>query len=69
MKQEVAFGESFASRWRALDEMLKYDELQHVMLERKKDKVGMKKKILFWAMRHRLIGICYVLLMAQNSVS
>lgn len=69
LKQEVAFGESFATKWKAIREILNYEELQQVMLERKNDKVNTKKKVLFWAMRHKLVGVCYVLLLAQNSVS
>lgn len=69
MKQEVAFGETFKSKKDMLRGALSYGELQRVLEESKNDKVGIKKKILFWAMRHRLVNVCYVLLLAQNTVS
>ena len=69
LKQEVMRTERFSAKLKTIQGILNYDELQRVMLERKSDEVGMKKKILFWAMRHKLAGVCYVLLFAQNSVS
>lgn len=43
------------------------ETLQSVLLEMKKDRTNIKRRILFWAIRHKCCNLCYALLSAQNS--
>lgn len=69
MKQEVASANPLSDKRKALQKMLQHEVLQRTLKQRKKDNVRIKKKLLFWAMRHRLTDVCYVLLLAQNAVT
>lgn len=69
LKHEAAFGGSFQSKRTAIRDILNNSELQRVLQERKKDKFDKKKKVLFWAMRHKMVIVCYLLLAAQNTVA
>lgn len=65
MKQEVAChdGKSAIKRLRVIvdDEIL-----QEVLRKICKDKTNLKKRIFYWATRHRLYIVCYALLSAKN---
>lgn len=42
------------------------ETLQSVFREIKKDRTNIKRRILFWAIRHKCCNLCYALLAAQN---
>ena len=66
MKQEVAHHERRTAVKR-LKTMINDDLLQKVLWDKKKDKVNLKKRILFWAIRNRCYMQCYALLAAKNA--
>ena len=43
------------------------DLLQQVLYEKRGEKINLKKRILFWAIRHRSYSLCYALLTARNA--
>lgn len=68
LKQEAAHGTPKAAISRL--KMIVDDELlQKVLWEKKDDKVKLKKYILFWSIRNRCYGLCYVLLRMQNAAT
>lgn len=69
MKQEIAAENSARFKKKALRDILANEELQCTLKKTKNDKVAIKKKVLFWAMRHQWTDLCYVLLLAQNAVA
>lgn len=66
MKQEMAADISLRDRSASIRRMLEDRLLQKVLQERKHDKVNLKKKILYWVMRHKLCFLCCFLLAVQN---
>ncbi len=65
MKQEVnaqSLGLAIGNLKKIIDDAI----MQEVMWRKKDDKVSLKVKLLFWAIRNKHYTLCYVLLYAQN---
>lgn len=65
MKQEVnehTAGAAIARLKKIIEDPL----MQNVMHEKKRDKVSVKVRLLFWTIRNKYYGFCYLLLHAQN---
>lgn len=68
MKQEV----THCSRTEAtahLRSIIDDDLLQSVLRKKRGDKTNLKKRILYWAIRNKQYGLCYVLLAAKNAAA
>lgn len=68
MKKETASGRGAVAIWKTMRSYLNDPLMRRILQERKADYVPFKKKILFFAMRHRLTGVCCLLSAAQNRV-
>ena len=66
LKQEVACTKSVREKKESIKDMLCNEMLQQVLEETKNDKAGIQQRILFWAMRCRWAGMCYLLQVAKN---
>lgn len=68
MKQEAARSDNKRDAQKQICKIIDDDLLQAVLQEKKKDEMGLKQKILFWAMRHKKFGLCFIFLMARNKM-
>ena len=66
MKQEVAYHKTLRASLGSIKEIVDDTVLQQVLQEKKKDKTGHLRKVLFWAMRHKMYRLCYLLAAAKN---
>lgn len=69
LKHEAAFGGDSKVKRVTIRGILNNEELQKALRERKNDKLPIKKKLLFWAMRNRLTILCHAMLTAQNRMT
>lgn len=65
MKQIVAHHSCYRKAMPELQKVIDDDVLQQVLQKKKKDAENGKKKIFYWAIRHRCYYLCYVLLAAK----
>lgn len=65
MKQVVAYYNDYDKAKEELQVMINDDVFQQVLLEKKHDKEGFNKKMLYWAARNKWYFLCYVLLAAK----
>lgn len=68
LKQEAAANISISDRFVNLKTIASDELLHQVLGERRKDNTNIKKKILYWALRHKCYRLCYILLVLQNAV-
>lgn len=68
LRQEAACAKSTKEKKKAIAVVLHNEMLQQVLEETKNDKTGIQQKILFWTMRHRWVGMCYLLQVAKNMI-
>ena len=67
MKQEVTHHER-RTAVEHLRTIIGDDLLQNVLRDKRNDKVNLKKRMLFWAIRNRCYQLCYALLIAKSAV-
>lgn len=66
MKQEAAYHDR-KTAIKHLHEIIDDSLLRQVLNNKRNDKTGPKKQLLFWAVRNRYYYLCYVLLMTKNA--
>ena len=66
LKQEVLIAASKKKCENPLKKIIEDELLQKILENNKEDKVSITRKILFWAIRHKQYGICYMLLKAKT---
>lgn len=69
MKQEVQHHSDRSKRMMGLCGIVDDPLLQKILLETKENRTNLKKKILYWSIRHRCYGLCEVLLWLRNHSS
>ena len=69
LKQEINSRNKPHTKKEEINKVLQCEVLQRVLCNINEDKISIKKKILYWAMRHKLVDLCYLLLVLQNAVS
>lgn len=69
LKMEVAHASNLIRCLRQISEIINDSFLQSALQKRKNCYVGMKQRILYWAMRHKCYLLCYLLLAAQNAIN
>lgn len=67
IKQEVSSDRPYSLRYQAVKRILQDDVLRKVLRENGKDTGGTARRILFFAMKNRLYGLCFALTAAQNA--
>ena len=67
LKQETVYHDR-RTAVKHLKAIIDDDLLQQVLRDKKKDKMNLKKRILFWAIRNRCYQLCYALLIAKSAV-
>lgn len=65
LKQEVTVGWGFRETMKVISEKIRDPLLQEVLKKHKKDKVNLKKKLFFWAMRNKVYILCYLFLVIR----
>ena len=65
MKQDVVHSTGVVQGIDRIHRIVDDEVLQQVLWERKKDRTNGRKRIFFWAVRHRLYLLCYLLLIAR----
>ena len=68
LKQEAARMDNKADAYRQIRKIVDDDVLQSVLKKKKKEKLGIKQTILFWAMRRKRYALCCFLLQARNKL-
>ena len=68
MKQEAAHCDR-AAAMEHLRSIIDDELLQKVLREKRGDKTNLKKRILYWAIRHKRYSLCYALLAAKNAAA
>lgn len=66
LKQEVAAPLKLAERKKNIRVIIDDEVLQRVLEANKKDKVSITRRIMYFAMRNRLYGLCYFLLWSKQ---
>lgn len=68
LKQTAAAEIPAAEKRRGLKDALSNELLQQVLREHRGDRLALKKRVLFFVMRHRMVAVSWFLLAAQNSM-
>lgn len=65
LKQESRAGSGLAENMARIKELVSDNTLQSVLQKNRKDKFSLSRKILFFAMRNKLYGLCFLLLRSR----
>lgn len=69
MKQEAKADLPLASRIKSIKAIVTDEVLQEVLRIQKKDTATLPRRIIFWAMKHHLSNLCFLLLSARNALA
>ena len=67
LKQEAEYHSSRKEALARIRQIISDELLQEVLRQKKKEKTGFSRKILYWTIRNRQYMLCYCLLVAKNS--
>lgn len=68
LKQEVMYHKTMKASLSRVQMIVDDDVLQQVLQEKKKDKTGFMRRILFWTMRNKMYRLCYILVAVKNKM-
>jgi hypothetical protein len=66
LKQECGVNKNWKAARTSVKKIIDDAVFQSVLIQNKKDRVSVTRKILFWAARNKLYFICYLLLKAKQ---
>ncbi|MBO5128832.1 MAG: glycosyltransferase [Oscillospiraceae bacterium] len=68
LKQEVRSERPLSQKRKLIRKIVDDELLQQVLRSVKSDRMGTKKKLLYWSMRNKCYALCYTMLVAQSAV-
>lgn len=66
LKSEESSMRPLLEKIKSVKEIVSDELLQAVLQEKKQDKIGMKKRLLYWALRNQYVWLVYLLVLLQN---